>query len=187
VALDRETEESVTHFWESKESVFFFFFLQLQFSPMGEVNEQGKVEVPFSEEDAACLLQRSRSFVLFYLFFLNYFHLVLLFTVDLRDSSCRYDARTVLTLLQELANYPHSKFNWNDLVAKTSTEISNAREYQMLWRHLAYGHSMEILDHDAQPLVCTLLNYIWICFCLNCDYLHYNFYIVLSSFFSSHF
>ncbi|ESW13267.1 hypothetical protein PHAVU_008G182100 [Phaseolus vulgaris] len=84
-------------------------------------NKHGKVKVPFSEENAASLLQR-------------------------------YDARTLLTLLQELANYPHSKFNWNDLVAKTSTGISNAREYQMLWRHLAYGQSMENLDHDAQPL-----------------------------------
>ncbi|WVY90388.1 hypothetical protein V8G54_035902, partial [Vigna mungo] len=64
----------------------------------------------------------------------------------------RYDAPTVLTLLQELANYPYSKFNWNDLAAKTSTGISNAREYQMLWRHLAYGHSMANLDDDAQPL-----------------------------------
>ncbi|XP_027940669.1 telomeric repeat-binding factor 2-like [Vigna unguiculata] len=64
----------------------------------------------------------------------------------------RYDAPTVLTLLQELANYPHSKFNWYDLAAKTSTGISKAREYQMLWRHLAYGHSMENLDDDAQPL-----------------------------------
>ncbi|CAJ1971670.1 unnamed protein product [Sphenostylis stenocarpa] len=78
-------------------------------------------KIPFSEEDAASLLER-------------------------------YDAQTVLTLLQELSNYPHLKFNWSDLVAKTSTGISNAREYQMLWRHLAYGHSMEILDHDAQPL-----------------------------------
>jgi len=84
----------------------------------------------------------------------------LLFIVDLRDTSCRYDAPTVLTLLQELANYPHSKFNWYDLAAKTSTGISKAREYQMLWRHLAYGHSMENLDDDAQPLVCTLFNYV---------------------------
>lgn len=60
-----------------------------------------------------------------------------------------------MTLLQELANYPDSKFDWDDLVAKTSTGISNAREYQMLWRHLAYGHSFdENSDLDNQPLVC---------------------------------
>ncbi|KAK7385394.1 hypothetical protein VNO78_31111 [Psophocarpus tetragonolobus] len=64
----------------------------------------------------------------------------------------RYDTATVLTLLQELANYPHSKFDWNDLVAKTSTGISNAREYQMLWRHLAYGHSFIENFDDTQPL-----------------------------------
>ncbi|KAH1061461.1 hypothetical protein AAZX31_02G200500 [Glycine max] len=65
----------------------------------------------------------------------------------------RYNAQTILTLLQELANYPDSKFDWDDLVAKTSTGISNAREYQMLWRHLAYGHSFdENSDLDNQPL-----------------------------------
>ncbi|TKY56336.1 Telomeric repeat-binding factor 1 [Spatholobus suberectus] len=83
-----------------------------------EPKKQSKV--PFSEKDAAALLQR-------------------------------YDARTVLTLLQELANYPHSKFDWNELAAKTSTGISDAREYQMLWRNLAYGHSFtENFDNDAQ-------------------------------------
>ncbi|RDY10445.1 hypothetical protein CR513_05028, partial [Mucuna pruriens] len=64
--------------------------------------------------------------------------------------SQRYEARTVLTLLQELANYPRSKFNWNELVAKTSTGISDAREYRMLWRHLAYGHSFTGNLEDAQ-------------------------------------
>ncbi|XP_057743387.1 uncharacterized protein LOC130961476 isoform X2 [Arachis stenosperma] len=30
----------------------------------------------------------------------------------------RYDATTVLTLLQELAHYPHAKIDWNELVKK---------------------------------------------------------------------
>ena len=67
----------------------------------------------------------------------------------------------MLTLLQEMANYPDSKFDWIKLVEQTSTGICNAREYQMLWRHLAYGHALEEnLDDNAQPLVCNILFYL---------------------------
>ena len=74
----------------------------------------------------------------------------------------RYDATTVLTLLQEVAQYPHAKIDWNELVKKTSTGISSARECQMLWRHLAYRDALvENLEDGAEPLVCiTLLNYL---------------------------
>ncbi|KAE8695390.1 Homeodomain-like superfamily protein isoform 2 [Hibiscus syriacus] len=65
----------------------------------------------------------------------------------------RYTATTVLALLQEVAQYPGMKLNWNALVKKTSTGISNAREYQMLWRHLAYRDSLlEKFDDGAEPL-----------------------------------
>ncbi|MED6183432.1 hypothetical protein PIB30_037861 [Stylosanthes scabra] len=80
--------------------------------------------VPFTEQDAARLLQR-------------------------------YDATTVITLLQEVAQsqYPNAKIDWNDLVKRTSTGISNAREYQMLWRHLAYRHDLvSNLENGAEPL-----------------------------------
>ncbi|XWS25385.1 hypothetical protein CRYUN_Cryun27aG0064100 [Craigia yunnanensis] len=69
----------------------------------------------------------------------------------------RYTATTVLTLLQEVAQFPGVKLNWNALVKKTSTGISNAREYQMLWRHVAYRDALlekledgaELLDDDS--------------------------------------
>ncbi|XP_028228400.1 uncharacterized protein LOC114409223 isoform X3 [Glycine soja] len=65
----------------------------------------------------------------------------------------RYDATTVFTLLQEVAHYPHPKIDWCELVKKSATEISNAREYQMLWRHLAYRHSLpEIFEDGDEPL-----------------------------------
>ncbi|XP_061352495.1 uncharacterized protein LOC133297384 isoform X2 [Gastrolobium bilobum] len=72
---------------------------------------------------------------------------------DAAALTLRYDETTVLTLLQEVANYPYSKIDWNDLVKKTSTGISNAREYQMLWRHLAYHDALEENFEDgAEPL-----------------------------------
>ncbi|XP_057505141.1 uncharacterized protein LOC130788478 isoform X2 [Actinidia eriantha] len=65
----------------------------------------------------------------------------------------RYPATTVLALLQEVAQVQDVKIDWNDLVKKTSTGISNAREYQMLWRHLAYRHALaERLDNGAEPM-----------------------------------
>ncbi|EXB22546.1 hypothetical protein L484_002900 [Morus notabilis] len=65
----------------------------------------------------------------------------------------RYTATTVLTLLNEVANCTDVKIDWNVLVEKSSTGISNASEYQMLWRHLAYRHSfLEKFEDGAQPL-----------------------------------
>lgn len=65
----------------------------------------------------------------------------------------RYTPTAVLALLQEVAQLPDVRIDWNALVNKTSTGISNAREYQMLWRHLAYGHALlEKLEDGAQPL-----------------------------------
>ncbi|XP_039053205.1 uncharacterized protein LOC120195190 [Hibiscus syriacus] len=65
----------------------------------------------------------------------------------------RYPATTVLALLQEVAQFPDAKLDWNALVNKTSTGISNAREYQMLWRHLAYRDNLlEKLEDEAEPL-----------------------------------
>ncbi|XP_022730580.1 uncharacterized protein LOC111285328 isoform X2 [Durio zibethinus] len=66
----------------------------------------------------------------------------------------RYTATTILALLQEVAQFPGVKLNWNALVKKTSTGISNAREYQMLWHHLAYRDALlEKLEDGAEPLV----------------------------------
>ncbi|CDP11508.1 unnamed protein product [Coffea canephora] len=66
----------------------------------------------------------------------------------------RYTATTVLTLLQEVAQVQDSKIDWNVLVKKSKTGISNPREYQMLWRHLAYRDALldRLDDAAAQPL-----------------------------------
>lgn len=58
------------------------------------------------------------------------------------DKTCqllhRYSATTILTLLQEVSLFVDVKIDWKALVKTSSTGISNPREYQMLWRHLAY-------------------------------------------------
>ncbi|GAB4862071.1 hypothetical protein Ancab_037325 [Ancistrocladus abbreviatus] len=65
----------------------------------------------------------------------------------------RYTATTILALLQEVAQASEVKIDWNSLVQKTATGISNAREYQILWRHLAYGHNLvEKLENGAEPM-----------------------------------
>ncbi|EOA33508.1 hypothetical protein CARUB_v10019784mg [Capsella rubella] len=62
----------------------------------------------------------------------------------------RYDTMTILRLLQEMAYYADTKMDWNELVKKTSTGITNAREYQLLWRHLAYRDSLLPVEDNAQ-------------------------------------
>ncbi|KAL6986103.1 hypothetical protein U1Q18_019470 [Sarracenia purpurea var. burkii] len=65
----------------------------------------------------------------------------------------RYSPTKVLELLGEVAQVPDVKIDWNELGKKTSTVISNAREYQMLWRHLAYRDALaDGLDNGAEPL-----------------------------------
>lgn len=65
----------------------------------------------------------------------------------------------MLALLREVAQVTEAKIDWNELVKKTSTGITNVREYQMLWRHLAYRHGLaDRLDDTALPLVSQLFN-----------------------------
>ncbi|KAL2544573.1 uncharacterized protein Fot_13806 [Forsythia ovata] len=65
----------------------------------------------------------------------------------------RYSAQTVLALLQEVAQVPEKKIDWNAMVKNTTTGISNPREYQMLWRHLAYRVDLvDSLSDAADPL-----------------------------------
>ncbi|XP_042467806.1 uncharacterized protein LOC122050985 [Zingiber officinale] len=72
---------------------------------------------------------------------------------DIFILSERYSPITVLTLLQEVSAAVDVKIDWNALVEKTATEIMNAREYQMLWRHLAYRHPLlDKIEEAAEPL-----------------------------------
>lgn len=65
----------------------------------------------------------------------------------------RYSATTVLALLHEVTKCASAKIDWNSLVKNTATGITNAREYQMLWRHLAYRETLaEKYEDDAQLL-----------------------------------
>jgi len=63
----------------------------------------------------------------------------------------------VLAILQEVGQVADEKIDWNAMVRKSATGITNAREYQMLWRHLAYRHGLvDKFDDEAQPLVSPL-------------------------------
>ncbi|KAI3689182.1 hypothetical protein L2E82_47132 [Cichorium intybus] len=65
----------------------------------------------------------------------------------------RYTATTVITLLQEVGQVQDVKIDWNAMVKHTKTGITNPREYQMLWRHLAYREPLiGKLEDDVKPL-----------------------------------
>ncbi|KAL9687883.1 hypothetical protein QQ045_032291 [Rhodiola kirilowii] len=65
----------------------------------------------------------------------------------------RYTPPTIITLYQEIAKFCGEKIDWREMVRRTSTGIKNAREYQMLWRHLAYRHLLENnIEDGAEPL-----------------------------------
>ncbi|KAI3849202.1 hypothetical protein MKX03_030195 [Papaver bracteatum] len=75
---------------------------------------------------------------------------------DFASVLTRYSAPTKLALLKEVAQFPDViKLDWNVLVKKTKTGITNAAEYQKLWRHLAYcGKLPETVEEkpEEQPL-----------------------------------
>ncbi|KAI3837825.1 hypothetical protein MKW98_004883 [Papaver atlanticum] len=74
---------------------------------------------------------------------------------DIASVLTRYSAPTILALLKEVAQYPDVKIDWNVLVKKTTTGITNAAEYQKLWRHLAYNDKLpETVEEklEEQPL-----------------------------------
>ncbi|KAG1369860.1 chitinase-like protein PB1E7.04c [Cocos nucifera] len=65
----------------------------------------------------------------------------------------RYSATSILALLQEISQFAGPKLDWNALVKRTSTGITNAREYQMLWRHLAYHDKLlDKVEDRSEPL-----------------------------------
>lgn len=75
----------------------------------------------------------------------------------------RYTATTVLALLCEVARCPDLNIDWEALAKNTSTGISDPREYQMLWRHLAYRHALlDKFEDGTQPLVSLQLIQFWI-------------------------
>ncbi|XP_074556980.1 uncharacterized protein LOC141812929 [Curcuma longa] len=72
---------------------------------------------------------------------------------DVYNVSQRYSPSTILTLLKEISQDPGAKKDWHKLVKNTATGITNAREYQMLWRHLAYHHTLlDNIEEGAEPL-----------------------------------
>ncbi|KAL0927077.1 hypothetical protein M5K25_001233 [Dendrobium thyrsiflorum] len=66
----------------------------------------------------------------------------------------RYGASTIFTLLQEVSQATEKDvtMDWRTIVKATSTGISNAQEYQMLWRHLAYRDPLEKVEDGGEPL-----------------------------------
>lgn len=72
---------------------------------------------------------------------------------DVCDLLQRYNAMQVLVLLREVAQSTDGKIDWNDMVKKTETGITNAKEIQLLWRHIAYRHPLaEKIEEGDQPL-----------------------------------
>lgn len=55
-----------------------------------------------------------------------------------------------------MAYYAEPKMDWNELVKKTTTGITSAREYQLLWRHLAYRNPLLPVEDGAQLPVCLI-------------------------------
>lgn len=66
----------------------------------------------------------------------------------------RYGASTIFSLIHEISQATEKDvtIDWRTLVKGTSTGLSNAREYQMLWRHLAYRDPLEKVEEGEEPL-----------------------------------
>lgn len=64
----------------------------------------------------------------------------------------------MLALLKEVNQLEDVNIDWHALIEKTETGIKSAREYQMLWRFLAYRHPLiDYISPDESPLVSFLI------------------------------
>ena len=67
--------------------------------------------------------------------------------------------------MQEMEQAAGAKIDWAEMAKNSATGISCAREYHMLWRHLAYGEALiDQLDSDAERMVCNFSHF-WTIFC----------------------
>ncbi|KAD4386162.1 hypothetical protein E3N88_26331 [Mikania micrantha] len=103
-----------------------------------------------SEEDISVVLQRFVSFIPFVVDLLKKTIIPSQFFAVVQEMVF---ATTILALLYEVAHVQDVTIDWNALMKHTKTGLTNPREYQMLWRHLAYCDPLlEKLEDDAQPL-----------------------------------
>lgn len=66
----------------------------------------------------------------------------------------RYNSSTLVTLLREIAKCKSSKLDWALLAKCTTTGITSAREYQAVWRSIAYrAELMNAFEDNDQALV----------------------------------
>ncbi|KAM7251986.1 hypothetical protein ACFE04_023869 [Oxalis oulophora] len=65
----------------------------------------------------------------------------------------KYSTLIVLRMLGHIVDNLGENLDWNELVRNTSTEITNPRKYQMLWRHLAYVDLLVDVGNVEQQLV----------------------------------
>lgn len=77
-----------------------------------------------------------------------------------------------MTLLREVAQAAGVRIDWNKLVKNTSTGISCVREYQLLWRHLAYRHTLlDNVDSVADSLVSLTIFFKFLLMTMDLPYL----------------
>ena len=81
-------------------------------------------------------------------------HLLPLCLFDDCDDMVRYNSSTLVTLLREIAKCKSSKLDWALLAKCTATGITSAREYQAVWRSIAYrAELLNAFEDNDQALV----------------------------------
>ncbi|XP_024383369.1 uncharacterized protein [Physcomitrium patens] len=69
---------------------------------------------------------------------------------DLAPLVKRYSASTIVTMLREIARCKSPKLDWVMLCKSTVTGITNPKEYQAVWRSLAYRAELEDSFEDNE-------------------------------------
>lgn len=76
------------------------------------------------------------------------------FYFDGCGDTVRYNSSTLVTLLREIAKCKSSKLDWALLAKCTATGITSAREYQAVWRSIAYrAELLNAFEDNDQALV----------------------------------
>jgi hypothetical protein len=68
----------------------------------------------------------------------------------------RYSSSTIVTMLREIARCKSAKLDWVVLCKGTATGIRNPKEYQAVWRSIAYHSELDdSFEGNESPLVCS--------------------------------
>ena len=82
----------------------------------------------------------------------------------------RYSSGAIVTMMREIAKCKSAKLDWAVLCKGTATGITNPKEYQAVWRSIAYHTELDdsFEDNDSPMVRCFLSRFLFVEYSQSC-------------------